>query len=72
MFDSFLVEAGTIYFAKGQQNHNMYKNPDIRFEATYADMAIAGYVIFPISIAVTQSTAAKALVDAQRVATDFC
>jgi hypothetical protein len=50
----------------------MYKTPDVRFEATYADTVVAGYIVFPISIAVTQSNAAKALVDAKRVAESFC
>jgi hypothetical protein len=50
----------------------MYKTPDVRFEATYADTAVAGYLVFPISIVVTQSNATKALVDAKRVAESFC
>jgi hypothetical protein len=49
----------------------MYKTPDIRFEATYADTA-AGYIVFPISIMVTQSSATKALVEAKRVIESFC
>jgi hypothetical protein len=48
----------------------MYKTPDIRFEATYADTA-AGYIVFPISIMVTQSSATKALVEAKRVTENF-
>jgi hypothetical protein len=50
----------------------MYKTPDVRFEATYADTAIAGYIVFPISIVVTHSNATKALTDAKRVAKNFC
>jgi hypothetical protein len=49
----------------------MYKSPDIRYEATAPATSAIEYGIFPIYIAVTQATSAKALEDARKITEEF-